>query len=74
MTLVTLQAITTSFAGALLGAALVSTVQWLNLDTRPDLGFASAIVVLATLTAGLASIPPAAVATYRDPVRILRVP
>lgn len=40
----------------------------------PDLMFALAIGVLALLTVALATIPPAVVAAFRDPVRVLRVP
>ena len=47
---------------------------WRWTDTPPDIPFSIAIATLAILTATLAAIPPALIATYRDPVRILRVP
>jgi len=40
----------------------------------PSPGFTFGVVVLTLLTALLAAVPPAVLAAYRDPVRILRVP
>lgn len=74
MTLILLQTTIASLAGAALGAAAVSVVLVANTGARPDLEFTAAIIVLATFASGFASIPPAVVAAYRDPVRVLRVP
>ena len=74
ITLVATQTLIVAVVGALAGAAVgVRLIQrWT--DSSPDIGFTLAIAILAVLAAIAASIPPAIVAAYRDPVRILRVP
>jgi putative ABC transport system permease protein len=63
---------------ALIGATAGTGATWLILTkttgTPPDPTFTLAIGVLAILTTTIAAIPPATIAAYRDPVRILRVP
>ena len=44
-----------------------------TLGLAPQLEFGVAVGVLAIIATALAAIPPALVAAYRDPVRILRV-
>ncbi|MDQ3276010.1 MAG: hypothetical protein M3Q39_13540, partial [Actinomycetota bacterium] len=57
-------------AGALAGLLLVNRLA----GSLPSPGFTFGVVVLTMLTALLAAVPPAVLAAYRDPVRILRVP
>ncbi len=72
--LVTAQTVATAVVGAAVGVATgVLFVQWL-LGTAPTAEFAVAIAVLAVISAAIAALPPAVMAAYRDPVRILRVP
>jgi putative ABC transport system permease protein len=72
--LVTLQTALTGIIGATLGTAAGAAVVWRLTEQTPDPTFALAVatlVVIATITAAL---PPALVAAYRDPVKVLRVP
>ena len=67
-----------TFVVAVVGAA-VGTVGTGLVLTRltgnpPDPTFTLAIGVLAVLTTTTAALPPALVAAYRDPVRVLRIP
>lgn len=57
-------------AGTLVGSRLID--RWTG--SGPDSSFALAIATLATLAAVMSAVPPALVAAFRDPVRILRVP
>lgn len=68
--LVTLQVLTTAIPAAAVGtvATIIITRQ------TAALAFTVAIPTLAILSATAAAIPPALVAAYRDPVRILRIP
>lgn len=63
---------------ALVGALTGTVATWLILTratgTPPDPTFTLAIDILAVVTTTIAAIPPATIAAYRDPVRILRVP
>lgn len=72
--LVSLQVLASAAIGAALGAAAATALvlRWTN--QPPDWPFTTAIVVLTTLAAGLAAVPPAVVAAYRDPLTVLRVP
>ncbi len=74
ITLITTQTMVVALIGATLGTLIGGGLVWRWTDTPPDLPFSIAIATLATLTATLAAIPPALIAAYRDPVRILRVP
>lgn len=72
--LVALQTVFTAVVGAIMGTVCATlAVSRIN-DHPPDWGFAVAVGVLAVMATALASIPPALVAAYRDPVRILRIP
>lgn len=74
VTLVSLQTATAALAGALIGIIVTGTVLTQTSGQPPDIRFTTSIAILAVLSAVLAAIPPAVVAAYRDPVRILRVP
>lgn len=54
------------------GIASILTVRWT--DAPPDASFTAAIATLALLVTVIAALPPALIAAYRDPVRVLRVP
>jgi len=71
--LVTVQTVATAIIGALAGGIIGGVVVVQTLGLAPQLEFGVAIGVLAILATALAAIPPALVAAYRDPVRILRV-
>lgn len=65
-----LPAVVGSALGAALGAALVAT--WLG--SWPPWSFLAGTVVLTALVSGLAGLPPAVLAAWRDPVRVVRQP
>jgi len=71
--LVTAQTVVTAIIGSFIGVAAGSIVVTDVLDVAPELEFGLAIGILAVLATAVAAIPPAVVAAYRDPVRILRV-
>lgn len=54
------------------GIATIITIRWT--DAPPDITFTAAIATLALLVTIIAALPPALIAAYRDPVRVLRVP
>lgn len=71
--IVTLRALATGIAGALLGCV----TGWLaNLGTGfgTPVDFTVAVGVLATLVAGVAALPPALYAARLDPVTVMRTP
>lgn len=72
--LIATQTVFVAFLGASLGTLIGSGLVWRWTDTPPDLPFSIAIATLAILAAAFAAIPPAVIAAYRDPVRVLRVP
>jgi putative ABC transport system permease protein len=74
MLLVTAQTVVTAVVGAASGAAVGALVVFELVGTAPQLEFVVAVAVLAILTTASAALPPAALAAFRDPVRILRVP
>lgn len=71
--LVVLRTLAPALLGALLGAI---AGQWLTTTwhVQPTLAFAAATAVLATLTAAVSAVLPAAFAAQRDPVAVLRTP
>jgi putative ABC transport system permease protein len=73
-TLVAVQYAVVGLIGALLGGIIGSVIVYRLTGGYPDLQFTIAIAILAVLATLLASIPPALIAAYRDPVRVLRVP
>ena len=66
----TVVAVLGAVVGTVAGAALVYRLT----SGYPDTFFTVAIAVLAVLATIGASIPPAVIAAYRDPIRVLRVP
>lgn len=60
--------------GAAAGVAIGTAVMAGVVGTAADVEFSIAVTVLAVLAAAIASLPPALIAAFRDPVRILRVP
>ncbi len=74
VTLIATQTALVAATGAIIGSAVTAAIVQRLTSNPPDLRFTSAIIILATIIATLAAIPPALVAAYRDPVRVLRVP
>jgi putative ABC transport system permease protein len=72
--LVTLQVLTTAVPAAAIGTIATVIIIHQTTGQAPATAFTVAIPTLAALTATAAAIPPALVAAYRDPVRILRIP
>ena len=72
--LIALQTAIAATVGAAIGSLVTTTVFITALNDGVNLEFAAAIAVLAVLAATVAAIPPALIAAYRDPVRVLRVP
>lgn len=74
VTLVALQTGVSAAIGALVGTIGTAVVLTQIVGQPPEAQFTAAIALLAILTAVVASLPPAVVAAYRDPVKVLRVP
>ncbi len=74
ITLIAVQTFLTAALGAITGSIITAALLQRLTNNATDLRFATAITILATFAASLAAIPPALIAAYRDPVRILRVP
>jgi putative ABC transport system permease protein len=72
--LVTVQTVATALAGAVVGVGIGMLVVHQLVGTSPHLDFGVAVAVLAIIATAIAAMPPAVVAAFRDPVRILRVP
>lgn len=72
--LVGVQSAVVGLVGAFIGTAAGTLLVYRLTGGYPDLNFTVAIGVLAILATILASIPPALIAAYRDPVRVLRTP
>lgn len=72
--LVIAQTTTTATIGAAIGTAAGTWTTWQLTHTLPHPTFTTATATLTILAAATASLPPATIAAYRDPVRILRVP
>ena len=60
--------------GVSLGVVAGSLAVWRLTGQLPDVPFTLAVGALVLLAVLVASIPPALVAAFRDPVRVLRVP
>lgn len=73
-TLIAVQNTLVGVFGAVLGVVVGALIVLRLTGGPPDIRFAAAIVILAALTVVVATIPPAMIAAYRDPVRVLRVP
>lgn len=74
ITLVTAQTVLTAVVGAAAGVLIGTAVVRQILGILPEPDFGLAVAVLAVIATAIAALPPAVVAAYRDPVRILRVP
>lgn len=72
--LVTAQTVVTAVIGAAVGVSVGTLVVAQLVGTIPQLDFGVAVATLAVLATAVAALPPAVLAAYRDPVRILRVP
>lgn len=72
--IVTAATIMAATVGALVGSTVGSILVWRWTSAPPDLSFTIAIAYLAIASAAAAAIPPALVAAYRDPLKVLRVP
>ncbi len=72
--LIATQTLLLAALGAALGATVATTLIWQRTGLPPDWPFTTAIITLTTLAATTASLPPAIIAAYRDPLTILRVP
>jgi len=71
--LVVFQTVLVATIGVFVGMAVGAGLIWRWTGSVMSLDFALAIGALAILTAVLGTIPPALMAAFRDPVRILRV-
>lgn len=74
VTLVALQTAFSALVGALLGAVVSAVALIQIIGQPPDIRFTAAVTILAILVAVLAAIPPAILAAFLDPIRVLRVP
>ncbi|MGB8361202.1 MAG: FtsX-like permease family protein [Acidimicrobiia bacterium] len=72
--LVSLQTAIAAAAGSVLGVVATGVVLTSQLETPPDVQFAVAIGFLAIISGLVAAVPPAIVAAYRDPIKVLRIP
>ena len=72
--LVVTQTLIVTAIGIAVGAAIGTALTYRWTTEPPDLAFVTAIAILTLLAAGIAATPPAAIAAWRDPVRVLRVP
>jgi len=72
--LVAVQYAVVAVVGAAVGIAVGTFLVYRLTRSYPDLRFTIAIGILAVLATLFASIPPALIAAYRDPVRVLRTP
>jgi putative ABC transport system permease protein len=72
--LVAVQYAVVALIGAAVGSAAGTFLVYRLTGGYPNLEFTVAIATLAVLATIAAAIPPALVAAYRDPVRVLRVP
>lgn len=74
VTLVAIHYLLVAALGILVGVgiATIVTIRWT--DAPPEATFTTAIAVLALLVTIIAALPPALIAAYRDPVRVLRIP
>ncbi len=72
--LVAAQTMVVAVVGAVVGTVGTGLVVARVTGVPPDPSFAVAIATLAVLATTLAALPPALVAAFRDPVRVLRIP
>ncbi len=72
--LVIIQSFTAAALGVLVGIGAATLFARLTASDLPDVSFTLGLAGLAMTTALVGAIPPAIVASRRDPVRVLRVP
>lgn len=72
--LVTTQTAATATMGAAVGAVVGTVIVESLIGSMPQADFTVAVAVLAVITSSFAALPPALIAAFRDPVRVLRVP
>jgi len=72
--LVSGRALVTALIGAVVGCTAAVVTNLVAVGIATPAGFAVAVGVLATLTAGLSSLLPAFYATRLDPVNVMRTP
>ncbi len=72
--LVTVQSVAVAVLGAAAGVSIGGLVVHQLIGTIPQVEFGIAVATLAVLSTSIAALPPAVLAAYQDPVRILRVP
>ncbi len=72
--MVLVQTTATGIGGAIVGSAVGVLVVQSAVGTAPSPDFIAAVAVLAVLATAVAALIPAAIAAFRDPVRVLRVP
>jgi len=72
--LVTTQTAATATIGAAVGTVVGTVIVELLIGSIPEADFTVAVAVLAVLASSFAALPPALIAAFRDPVRVLRVP
>ena len=72
--LVAAQTLVVAVVGAAAGTLATAFVLTRVTGNPPDPPFAVAVATLAVLATTVAALPPALVAAYRDPVRVLRIP
>jgi putative ABC transport system permease protein len=74
VTLVAIHYLLVAALGILVGVGIATIVTLRWTDAPPEATFTTAIAVLALLVTIIAALPPALIAAYRDPVRVLRIP
>lgn len=72
--LVALQALLAAVIGASVGTLATAIVLTQASGQPPDPAFSAAVTSLALIVTTVAALPPALVAAYRDPLKVLRVP
>lgn len=72
--LIAVQNTLVGICGAALGTLAGCLIVWRLTGGYPGPQFAAAIAILAVLTVGVAAVPPAVIAAFRQPVLVLRVP
>ncbi len=72
--LVVVQSLWAALAGLAVGTPIGLAVLTLSVGTLPRWGFPTGIAIFTLGAIAIASLPPAIIAAYRDPIRALRVP
>lgn len=74
LVLVVGQSLWPALAGVAVGTAVGLAVLAADINQLPPWGFPAGVAILVAMAVMLASLPPAILAAYRDPLRVLRVP